>query len=130
VELFGVVAVPAARVVEHVPLLEPARADHARNDAVGEPLRPREVVIFHARLRQRRLPLERDARADCVECHAQRRGSLLHRVEEDAIHVEQAHDFGDRVCVVDAFTSRADIPRVVVDEDAHAAGAQRLDERR
>ena len=62
-QLLRVVAVPAARVVEHVPLLEPARPQHARHRAVGEPLRPREMVVADAIERHRRLAFERDAAA-------------------------------------------------------------------
>ena len=64
VQLVEVVAVPAARVVEHVPLLEPLRAEHAGHRAVGEPLRPREVVVGDPLERHRRLALERHVRAE------------------------------------------------------------------
>ena len=59
--------------------------------AVGEPLRPREVVVADARERQRRLALERDARAD-ASTRAEAGARLLHRVEEDAVDAELAHE--------------------------------------
>ena len=62
-ELLGVVAVPASRVVQHVALLEPSRPQHAWDAAVGEPLRPREVVVVDARQREGGLALEADSAA-------------------------------------------------------------------
>ena len=123
-----VVAVPAAGVVEHVPLLEPARPQHARDRAVGEPLRPREVVVADARERQRRLALERDPRPRRVERRPKPRLRLLHRVEEDAVGAELAHELRDRDVVGDRLAPRADVPRVVVDEDAQPARLQLGDE--
>ena len=128
VQLLGVVAVPAARVVEHVPLLEPARAQHARDGAVGEPLCPREVVVGGARERQRRLALERDPRLDTVERGPQARLRLLHRVEEDAVHAEVGDELRDREIVRDRLPPRADVPGVVVDEDAQAERLELRDE--
>ncbi len=123
-ELVGVVAIPAARVVEHVPLLEPAGADHAGHGAVGEPLRPREVMVADPREGNGRLALERQP--------GQRGDELghgfLHRVEEDAVGAEVTGHVRHRLRVGHAFSTRARIPRVVVDEDAHTARLDRRDE--
>ena len=95
VQLLAVVAVPAARVVEHVPLLEPARAEHAR----------------HARCRRTTAPTRgggrRSRASGSVDSpsnatpgptrRAQPGPRLLHRVEEDAVGAELAHELGDRL---------------------------------
>ena len=122
-ELVGVVPVPTACVMEHVPLLVPARTDHARHCAVGEPLRPREMMIADPRERHGRLALE----SDFAESGGQLRVRLLHRVEEDPVGAELAHDRCDRLAVGYPLAPRAGVPRVVVDEHAHAAS---LDDRR
>ena len=58
---------------------------------------------------------------DAVERRPQARLRLLHRVEEDAVDTELAHELRDREVVRDRLAPRADVPRVVVDEDAQAA---------
>ena len=121
--------VPAARVVQHVALLEDARADHAGHVAVREPLRPREMVVADPPERERRLALERDAGPGRVDRAPKLRPRLLHRVEEHAVDPEVGHQRGDRLLVGDGLAARADVPRVVVDEDPQAARPEPVDER-
>ena len=127
-ELLGVVAVPASRVVQHVALLEPPRPQHAGDAAVGEPLRPREVVVVDARQREGRLALEADSRPRGVDGRAEAGQRLLHRVEEHAVRVEPADEIAGRRRVVVRLAPRADVPRVVVDEHADAALVEGGDE--
>ena len=63
-----------------------------------------------------------------VERRPKPRLRLLHRVEEDAVDAELADELRDREVVGDRLPARADVPRVVVDEDAQPAGLQLLDE--
>ena len=85
-------------------------------------------MVGGARERQRRLALERDPRPDRVERGAEARLRLLHRVEEDAVGAELADELRDREVVGDRLAPRADVPRVVVDEDAQPARLQVGDE--
>ena len=75
-------------------------------------------MVADACERQRRLAFERDPRRDRVERSPEARLRLLHRVEEDAVGAELADELRDRLVVVDRLAPRADVPRVVVDEDA------------
>ena len=50
---------------------------------------------------------------------------LAHRVEEDAVGAELAHEGGDRLGVAHGLAARAGVPRVVVDEHPHAARLDR-----
>ena len=118
------VSVPAPRVVQHVTLLEPTRAQDAGDAAVGKPLRPGQLVIAGAGEGQRRLALERDPGPRLVERRAKAGASLLHRVQEHAVDAEVGDEPRDGLLVVDGLAPRADIPRVVVDEDAHAASPE------
>ncbi len=127
-QLLGVIAVPTARVVQHVPLLEPAGPQHSGNGTVGEPLRPREVVVADAIERHRGLAFERDTAPRGIDDAAQSGVGDLQGVEEDAVGPELSHDAGDRLVVVDRLASRADVPRVVVDEYADAALVERVHE--
>ena len=49
-----------------------------------------------------------------VERGAQAGLRLLHRVEEDAVGAELAHELRERLVVGDRLAPRADVPRVVV----------------
>jgi hypothetical protein len=65
---------------------------------------------------------------DAVERSPQARLRLLHRVEEDAVGPELLDELRERAVVRDRLAPRADVPRVVVDEDALAARLQVGDE--
>ena len=91
-QLVEVAAVPAARVVEHVPLLEPPRAEHARHRRCRRTTAPTRDggrrsarAAASTRPRTRRRP----ARVDGGPQPGRR---LLHRVEEDAVGVEFPHE--------------------------------------
>ena len=122
VQLLGVTAVPAARVVEHVPLLEPARADHAGHVDCRRTTAP----TTGGGLRSARAAAStRPRSAASGERRAQLGHRLLHRVEEDAVGAELAHELRDRRRVADRLAPRADVPRVVVDEHAHVRVLER-----
>ena len=87
------------------------------------------MVILDAREREGRFSLEREPGPDLVELATERFGRRLHRVEEDAVRPEQAHDLRDRLRVIDRLAARTGVPRVVVDEHADAAFVERRDER-
>ena len=63
-----------------------------------------------------------------VERRPEARLGFLHRVEEDAVGSEVAHELRDRDVVRDRLAARPDVPGVVVDEDAQAARLQLVDQ--
>jgi hypothetical protein len=113
VQLAGVTVIPAFDLVLEMARFKPLVAEDTGHVAVGEPLRPGEMMIVHAFDLQGQLALERDTGPGGIQESAEFRRTVGQRVEEDPIHIEGADEVAEHLEVGHGLAARAGVPGIV-----------------
>ena len=119
-QLIRMVVIPALDLMLHMAALEPLVTQHARDFTVSKPLCPGRMVVVDTRQRQGAFTFQNDTWPSRVERRAELGCTLVHRVQKDAIGVDRRDEVCQCLQIAATFAPRAGVPRVVVDEDAHA----------